>query len=147
MQRREDEQSDVEVTLRGWEHRSVSWGSIEGAAGKCPIGLCSLFGREKFVVFRTEIEQGDVHIVWPGTSDPSSVDERAKDIGVVCIDISAPDGPATHDFLATITVEVVLRDTHGECAIFLALEIWERTWGAHVAKAIVIRRLRDGDDG
>ena len=147
MQRREDEQSDVEVTLRGWEHRSVSWRSIEGRAGKCRCGLRSLFGREEIVVFGTEIEQGDVDIVWPGTSDPTSVDERAKDVGVVCVDIGAPDGTATDDFLAAIAVEVVLRDTHGDSAIFFALEIRERTWGAHVAKPIVIGRLRDGDDG
>ena len=138
----------MQVTLRRWEHRSVSWRSIEGRAGKCAIGLRSLFGgREKIVVFGSEIEQRDVHVVWPGTSDPTSVDERAKDIGVVSVDIGAPDGTATHDFLATITVEVVLRDPHGESAILFALEIRERPWRAHVAKAIVIRRLRDGDDG
>ena len=119
LQFRKDEDGEVEVAVG--RRSGQSWWDMVGVVG----------GRGRGV---GEIEHGDVDILAPLAADPAGVDGRGDGIGVVGVDVAAPEGTATADLFAFFRLQVEAGHADGEGAVLLAVEAGERCRRGDVAE-------------
>ena len=127
---RQDEDGDMEVLGRWWEHRASSRGCSEGYV---PVFRGHFSPRAIFLARRSiiddKIKDRDVDVVRPLASNPATVDTRSHDVSVIGVNVGSPNAPSCCYFLTAWRFEVDMWDPDGEGAILTSLHLWQRLWG------------------